>query len=411
LYAGLQSFSASASSFPVPVGFPHPVPGMLPSRPLTSWSFPVLGEASIPSTNALPSVPSESLFHLPEVVLRRWRQLLTSGVPSGVLDQSRSVLGTSFGLSNHHLSKTATTGSGFFPFRDGPSTANMPTSENVLDDVTFSNKRNSQLGHLRDHAVSISQEASPLNQDGDDHKMRASQPEPEVEITPSISVVYDKRQASERNLLNVESTVHLRTDSETESKQSRDRVFSSNQKCRGVTTDVSGERYTKRKRDTTLKKPDCPRTDTVTDEEACSDGVGNHGNGIQSSVGAIKSAVDVPQESGSASSRRHRCGYCGKVFPRSANLTRHLRTHTGEQPYRCEQCERSFSISSNLQRHARNIHGILVPTAAARSWKRRINAGQHAVKGSSHDSVNGAQRDTEPSKTTLCWSVERILMQ
>lgn len=53
---------------------------------------------------------------------------------------------------------------------------------------------------------------------------------------------------------------------------------------------------------------------------------------------------------------RYACKYCGKVFPRSANLTRHVRTHTGEQPYRCAHCERSFSISSNLQRHVRNIH-------------------------------------------------------
>ena len=53
---------------------------------------------------------------------------------------------------------------------------------------------------------------------------------------------------------------------------------------------------------------------------------------------------------------KYSCRFCGKGFPRSANLTRHLRTHTGEQPYKCKHCERSFSISSNLQRHIRNIH-------------------------------------------------------
>jgi hypothetical protein len=31
---------------------------------------------------------------------------------------------------------------------------------------------------------------------------------------------------------------------------------------------------------------------------------------------------------------RYTCKFCQKVFPRSANLTRHLRTHTGEQPYK-----------------------------------------------------------------------------
>jgi uncharacterized Zn-finger protein len=60
--------------------------------------------------------------------------------------------------------------------------------------------------------------------------------------------------------------------------------------------------------------------------------------------------------SGGKARDRYSCKFCGKVFPRSANLTRHLRTHTGEQPYKCKYCDRSFSISSNLQRHVRNIH-------------------------------------------------------
>ncbi|XP_053664602.1 transcription factor hamlet-like [Anopheles marshallii] len=80
---------------------------------------------------------------------------------------------------------------------------------------------------------------------------------------------------------------------------------------------------------------------------------------------------------------RYACKFCGKVFPRSANLTRHLRTHTGEQPYKCRYCERSFSISSNLQRHVRNIHNKERPFKCAlceRCFGQQTNLDRHLKK-------------------------------
>ncbi|KAF2345098.1 Zinc finger C2H2-type [Trinorchestia longiramus] len=77
---------------------------------------------------------------------------------------------------------------------------------------------------------------------------------------------------------------------------------------------------------------------------------------------------------------KYACKFCGKVFPRSANLTRHLRTHTGEQPYKCKFCERSFSISSNLQRHVRNIHNKERPFRCPlcdRSFGQQTNLDRH----------------------------------
>ena len=77
---------------------------------------------------------------------------------------------------------------------------------------------------------------------------------------------------------------------------------------------------------------------------------------------------------------RYSCKFCGKVFPRSANLTRHLRTHTGEQPYKCKYCERSFSISSNLQRHVRNIHNKEKPfrcPLCERTFSQQANLDRH----------------------------------
>lgn len=95
---------------------------------------------------------------------------------------------------------------------------------------------------------------------------------------------------------------------------------------------------------------------------------------------------------------RYACKFCGKVFPRSANLTRHLRTHTGEQPYKCKYCERSFSISSNLQRHVRNIHNKERPfrcTLCDRCFGQQTNLDRHLKKHDTEGGDSPSSADTE----------------
>ncbi|XP_033611519.1 histone-lysine N-methyltransferase MECOM isoform X3 [Cryptotermes secundus] len=103
-------------------------------------------------------------------------------------------------------------------------------------------------------------------------------------------------------------------------------------------------------------------------------GANNGGGGAGNSGGKLKD--------------RYSCKFCGKVFPRSANLTRHLRTHTGEQPYKCKYCERSFSISSNLQRHVRNIHNKEKPfkcPLCERCFGQQTNLDRHLKKHETDD--------------------------
>ncbi|XP_018028211.1 early growth response protein 1-B [Hyalella azteca] len=111
------------------------------------------------------------------------------------------------------------------------------------------------------------------------------------------------------------------------------------------------------------------------------------------------SSGDVSSQIPPARSReRYSCKFCGKVFPRSANLTRHLRTHTGEQPYKCKFCERSFSISSNLQRHVRNIHNKEKPykcPLCERAFGQQTNLDRHMKK---HESDGPTILDGSPRR-------------
>ncbi|XP_061748848.1 zinc finger protein 629-like [Nerophis ophidion] len=58
-----------------------------------------------------------------------------------------------------------------------------------------------------------------------------------------------------------------------------------------------------------------------------------------------------------ADSKSLNCPVCGKMFTYGSYLTRHMRKHTGEQPYSCSVCGKGFSEKGNLMKHSRTHTG------------------------------------------------------
>ncbi|XP_056248433.1 zinc finger protein 658B-like [Seriola aureovittata] len=96
----------------------------------------------------------------------------------------------------------------------------------------------------------------------------------------------------------------------------------------------------------------------------CSTSLANHSksNPVDKTKEALLSETetdpsnDAPQESMSSdlckrSSRVKKCSVCGKIFTRSADLTRHMRCHIEQSPYLCSYCGKNFDNYEDCEAH------------------------------------------------------------
>ena len=61
--------------------------------------------------------------------------------------------------------------------------------------------------------------------------------------------------------------------------------------------------------------------------------------------------------SGDKKEKNFACKFCERRFVSNSELSRHIRSHTGEKPFTCDTCGKSFTTNSSMEKH-KTLHDI-----------------------------------------------------